>query len=134
VDLGGLELFLRATGPLAVVDLETTGLSNDPDSEVLEFGAVLLDPGSDEITTLESLVRPLGDHVDVHCHADVAVENGRHAADQDEANPAFAERREHRLGIEIAASHRRRRSRDDRAGRSAPRVSHPKGALRGCGA
>jgi len=61
VDLGALEVFLRATGPLAVVDLETTGLSNDPDSEVLEFGAALLDPGSAEITTLESLICPRGE-------------------------------------------------------------------------
>jgi ATP-dependent DNA helicase DinG len=48
-------------GPLAVVDLETTGLSNEPEAEILEFGAVLLDPGSDRATTVESLVRPAGD-------------------------------------------------------------------------
>jgi len=55
-----LEDFLAVTGPLAVVDLETTGLSNDPDAEILEFGAVLLDPGSGTLTTLERLVRPSG--------------------------------------------------------------------------
>lgn len=60
MDLGALERFLETTGPLAVVDLETTGLSQVPESELLEFGAALLDPGSDTVTTLESLVRPRG--------------------------------------------------------------------------
>ena len=58
VDLAGLAEFVRTTGPLAVVDLETTGLSDDPAAEILEFGAVLLEPGRDSLTTLESLVRP----------------------------------------------------------------------------
>ena len=48
----------EATGPLAVVDLETTGLSNDPRSEILEIGAVLLDPGATAVHTLGQLVRP----------------------------------------------------------------------------
>ena len=61
VDLEALREFVRATGPLAVVDLETTGLSEDPSAEILEFGAVLLDPESVELTTLESLVRPRGE-------------------------------------------------------------------------
>ncbi|MCH7892448.1 MAG: PAS domain S-box protein, partial [Gemmatimonadetes bacterium] len=43
---------------LAVVDLETTGLSDDPEAEILEFGAVLIEPGARSITTVESLVRP----------------------------------------------------------------------------
>ncbi|HJO23853.1 MAG: helicase C-terminal domain-containing protein [Myxococcota bacterium] len=60
MDLGALEVFLETTGPLAVVDLETTGLSQDPESELLEFGAVLVEPGGDAIVTLESLVRPRG--------------------------------------------------------------------------
>ena len=34
-----------------MVDLETTGLSNDPEAGILEFGAALLDPGSDAVTT-----------------------------------------------------------------------------------
>lgn len=51
---------MRAIGPLAVVDLETTGLSQDPDAEMLEFGAVLLDPEAEELTTLESLICPKG--------------------------------------------------------------------------
>ena len=60
MDLAALEDFLRTTGPLAVVDLETTGLAMDPSAEMLEFGAVLLEAGADELTTLESLVRPTG--------------------------------------------------------------------------
>jgi len=43
---------------VAVVDLETTGLSQDPDAGILEFGAALLDPGSATLTTVECLVRP----------------------------------------------------------------------------
>ncbi len=43
-----------------MVDLETTGLSNDPEAEILEFGAVLLEPGAGTLTTLERLVRPGG--------------------------------------------------------------------------
>jgi ATP-dependent DNA helicase DinG len=61
VDLEALRGFLRAPGPLAVVDLATTGLSDDPSAEILEFGAALIDPGSDTITTLESLLRPRGE-------------------------------------------------------------------------
>jgi len=38
-------------GPLAVVDLETTGLPEDSEAEILEFGAVLLDPGRDALVT-----------------------------------------------------------------------------------
>ncbi|MDJ0785563.1 MAG: helicase C-terminal domain-containing protein [Myxococcota bacterium] len=45
-------------GPLAVVDLETTGLSEDPEANILEFGAVLIDPGADHLTTLSVLVDP----------------------------------------------------------------------------
>jgi len=45
-------------GPAAVVDLETTGLAREPDAEVLEVGAVLLDPGVGEVATARSLVRP----------------------------------------------------------------------------
>jgi Rad3-related DNA helicase len=41
-----------------VVDLETTGLSDDADAEILEFGAVLLDPGADRLRTLQALLRP----------------------------------------------------------------------------
>jgi ATP-dependent DNA helicase DinG len=45
-------------GPLAVVDLETTGLAEDSEAEILEFGAVLLDPGRDALATAHALVRP----------------------------------------------------------------------------
>jgi ATP-dependent DNA helicase DinG len=55
-----LQGFLRETGPLAVVDLETTGLAEDRDSEVLEFGALLLEAGSECLTSLQSLVCPRG--------------------------------------------------------------------------
>jgi ATP-dependent DNA helicase DinG len=47
-------------GPLAVVDLETTGLAEDAGAEILEFGAVLLDPGRDGLGTAHALVRPRG--------------------------------------------------------------------------
>jgi ATP-dependent DNA helicase DinG len=60
IDLEALAGFLDATGPLAVVDLETTGLSDDPGAEILEFGAVLIEPGSPTATMVESLVKPRG--------------------------------------------------------------------------
>ena len=60
IDLAALDRFIRATGSAAVVDLETTGLGDDPDAGILEFGAVLLDPGGVTLTTVESLVRPAG--------------------------------------------------------------------------
>jgi ATP-dependent DNA helicase DinG len=60
VDLDALGGFVRAIGPLAVVDLETTGLAADSGAEILEFGAVLLEAGDDSLTALESLVRPSG--------------------------------------------------------------------------
>jgi DNA polymerase III epsilon subunit-like protein len=59
IDLAALAGFVRATGPLAVVDFETTGLSDDPDSGILEFGAVLLDPDAATFVTAETLVRPV---------------------------------------------------------------------------
>jgi len=40
------------------VDLETTGLSGEPGAEILEFGALLLDPGRSRVATAECLVRP----------------------------------------------------------------------------
>lgn len=47
-------------GPLAVVDLETTGLSPSDGAEILEFGILLVDPGTERMTTLSSLVCPSG--------------------------------------------------------------------------
>ncbi len=60
IDVDALARFVDATGALAIVDLETTGLSDDPAAEILEFGALLIDPGVRTITTVESLVRPRG--------------------------------------------------------------------------
>lgn len=60
IDLGALADFAREMGPLAVVDLETTGLSNDPGAEILEIGLVLIEADDSALTTLESLVRPSG--------------------------------------------------------------------------
>lgn len=53
-----LARLVARTGPLAVVDLETTGLAGEPGSEPIEFGAVLLDPGVVSVTTAHSLIRP----------------------------------------------------------------------------
>jgi len=47
-------------GPLAIVDLETTGLSPEDGAEILEFGIVLVEPGSERLTALSSLVCPSG--------------------------------------------------------------------------
>ena len=60
LDLGALQGFLRETGPLAVVDLETTGLTDDPRAEIIEIGAVLLDPDRSHVATIERTVRPRG--------------------------------------------------------------------------
>jgi ATP-dependent DNA helicase DinG len=53
-----LARFVASTGPLAIVDLETTGLQEDPEAELLEFGAVLVDPGAERLRTVHLLVRP----------------------------------------------------------------------------
>jgi Rad3-related DNA helicase/DNA polymerase III epsilon subunit-like protein len=60
IDLAVLAPLLAAHGPLAVVDLETTGLPSENGAEIIEFGAVLLAPGEPTVVTLESLVRPRG--------------------------------------------------------------------------
>ena len=60
IDSDALAGFAAALGPLAFVDLETTGFAQDPEAEILEFGAVLVDPGESRLTTLEGLVRPRG--------------------------------------------------------------------------
>jgi len=56
IDLSAVGELVGQLGPLAVVDLETTGLPDDPAAEILEFGLVLLDPG--RVATFQSLVRP----------------------------------------------------------------------------
>jgi DNA polymerase III epsilon subunit-like protein len=43
-----------------VIDFETTGLATDASAEPIEVGVVLLDARSDEVTTLESAIRPRG--------------------------------------------------------------------------
>ncbi|HKE09927.1 MAG TPA: helicase C-terminal domain-containing protein [Myxococcota bacterium] len=48
-------------GRFAVLDLETTGLASEPSAELLEVGAVLVDPGARELRTIHSLVRPVGE-------------------------------------------------------------------------
>ena len=58
LDRNVLAGLLARVGPLAVVDLETTGLADEPEAEILEFGAVLLDPGSAQVATFQALVRP----------------------------------------------------------------------------
>jgi ATP-dependent DNA helicase DinG len=50
--------FAACLGPLAVVDLETTGLASDGDAEILEFGALLVDPDVPRVVTLSTLLRP----------------------------------------------------------------------------
>jgi len=56
IDLDAVAEFVGQLGPLAVVDLETTGLPEDPTSEILEFGVVLLDPG--RVATFQTLLAP----------------------------------------------------------------------------
>jgi len=56
--IDALESWLAAIGPVAVVDLETTGLAESRSAEILEIGMVLLDPGSDSVGIAHSLVRP----------------------------------------------------------------------------
>jgi Rad3-related DNA helicase/DNA polymerase III epsilon subunit-like protein len=55
---GALSSLVDEVGPLAVIDLETTGLQTDPDAEILEFGIVLVDAGDGPWRTLRGLVRP----------------------------------------------------------------------------
>ncbi len=52
--------FAAWLGPFAVVDLETTGLASDGDAEILEFGALLVDPDLPHVVTLRTLLRPRG--------------------------------------------------------------------------
>ena len=60
LDAGALAPWLAETGPVAVVDFETTGLSEDAAAEPIEIGGVLLDPGRDRVTTFVRLLRPWG--------------------------------------------------------------------------
>jgi len=58
LDAASLATLAGATGPLAVIDLETTGLASQAGSEILEAGAVLVDPGTERVRTLHLLLRP----------------------------------------------------------------------------
>ena len=60
IEPGVLARFAARLGPLAIVDLETTGLAVEAGAELLEFGAVLVDPGEERVITLASLVKPRG--------------------------------------------------------------------------
>ncbi|MBM4384394.1 MAG: hypothetical protein FJ091_13640 [Deltaproteobacteria bacterium] len=57
---GVLARFASRLGPIAIVDLETTGLAVEAGAEILEFGALLVDPGVEPLVTLTSLVKPRG--------------------------------------------------------------------------
>lgn len=58
LDLDALQPWLAAVGPVAVVDLETTGLPESRSAEIIEIGALLLDPGERRVGVGASLVRP----------------------------------------------------------------------------
>jgi ATP-dependent DNA helicase DinG len=58
IDLAPVAKWLARVGPAAIVDLETTGLPNDPASRIVEFAALLLDPGSERIEVIETLLDP----------------------------------------------------------------------------
>jgi ATP-dependent DNA helicase DinG len=56
--LEALGPWLDAVGPVAVVDLETTGLPESRSAEILEIGILLLEPGQTTVGVANSLVRP----------------------------------------------------------------------------
>jgi len=56
--LEALGPWLDVVGPVAVVDLETTGLPESRSAEILEIGILLLDPGQTTVGVASSLVRP----------------------------------------------------------------------------
>src|SRR5512145_3151732 len=58
LDLDALAPWLAAVGPVAVVDFETTGLTDEASSEPIEVGAVLLDPG--RVRLFDTKIRPRG--------------------------------------------------------------------------
>lgn len=53
-----LRAWVEGLGPVAFVDLETTGLPDSRSAEILEVGLVLLDPGREAVGTASVLVRP----------------------------------------------------------------------------
>ena len=58
LELEALRPWLEAVGPVAVVDLETTGLPESRSAEILEIGILLLDADDDRVGVLSTLVRP----------------------------------------------------------------------------
>jgi len=56
--LEALGPWLEVVGPIAVVDLETTGLPESRSAEILEIGILLLEPGETTVGIASSLVRP----------------------------------------------------------------------------
>ena len=58
LSLDALQAWLADLGPVAVVDLETTGLPDSRNAEIIEVGMVLLDPDADRVGVASSLVRP----------------------------------------------------------------------------
>ncbi len=58
LSLDALGPWLDHVGPVAVVDLETTGLPESRSAEILEIGILLLDPGQTTVGVASSLVRP----------------------------------------------------------------------------
>jgi ATP-dependent DNA helicase DinG len=56
--LEALGPWLDSVGPVAVVDLETTGLPESRSAEIIEIGILLLDPGQTTVGVASTLVRP----------------------------------------------------------------------------
>ena len=56
--LEALGPWLEVVGPIAFVDLETTGLPESRSAEILEVGILLLEPGESTVGVAHSLVRP----------------------------------------------------------------------------
>ena len=56
--LEALGPWLDATGPVALVDLETTGLPDSRSAEIIEIGILLLDPRQATVGVASTLVRP----------------------------------------------------------------------------
>ena len=56
--LEALGPWLERVGPVAVIDLETTGLPESRSAEILEVGILLLEPGQTTVGVCSSLVRP----------------------------------------------------------------------------
>lgn len=56
--LDALRAWIDSVGPIAIIDLETTGLPDSRSSEIIEIGLILLDPGEDTVGVASTLVRP----------------------------------------------------------------------------